>query len=258
MENQELDPATFSDVPSRTLQDLGVQGDVANGRRTNRVKRDEPGWHATLAVIVALALYVTLPPKLTFGPVWIAPALVGALLIPLSILAPYRREESKVVRAASLVLIAILNVFNAASVVLLIHEVVFVPHGHKPPDASQLFVFGAQIWTTNILVFGLWYWELDSGGPGPRAEVQSAMRFRKADFLFPQMSRGGTDIACVDETWKPMLLDYMYIAFTNALAFSPADTMPLSRMAKMLMTIEATISFITIAFVFARAIGIIQ
>lgn len=228
--------------------------------RTHRdTPHEEPRWHASLAVIAALALYITLPPKLTFGPVWVAPVLIGALLLPLSIFAPSRHQETRLQRAASIALIAILNFFNVASIALLIHALLFqTKSAHAALTARELFVVGAQIWLTNILVFAQWYWELDGGGPEPRAHATSATEFRSADFLYPQMALDSERVACAERMWKPMFLDYIYLAFTNALAFSPTDTMPLSRTAKVLMMLQALISFLTIAVIFARVINIIE
>ena len=119
---------------------------------------------------------------------------------------------------------------------------------------------GAQIWFTNILVFALWFWELDGGGPDARAHANAATEFRNADFLFPQIqltiASSGLS-SCIDPLWKPQFLDYLYVAFTTSAAFSPADVQPLSRWAKALMGTEALISLITIAIVLARAISVI-
>ena len=227
-------------------------------RKHREIPHEEPRWHSSLAVIAGLALYMTLPPKLTFGPVWVAPVLIGVVLLPLSIFAPSRHQETKVQRAASIVLIATLNFFNIASVILLVHALVFHQQGHAAATARELFLAGAQIWITNILVFAQWFWELDGGGPEPRAHATSACEFREADFLYPQMALDAERVACAEGLWKPMFVDYLYLAFTNALAFSPTDTMPLSRMAKMLMMVQALISFITIAVIFARTINIIE
>lgn len=228
-------------------------------RKHLETPREEPRWHSSLAVLAGLALYITLPPKLTFGPVWVAPALIGAVLLPLSIFAPSRHQETRGQRVASIILIAILNFFNIASIALLVHALLFQPKSaHSTLTAHELFTVGAQIWLTNILVFAQWYWELDGGGPEPRAHATSATEFREADFLFPQMSLDRERVACAETMWKPMFLDYLYLAFTNALAFSPTDTMPLSRQAKALMMVQATISFITIAVIFARVINIIE
>jgi hypothetical protein len=223
--------------------------------------RHEPRWHASLAVLAAVLLYITLPPRLTIGPTWIAPVLVLVLLIPLSILAPHRHIETRRSRFASIVLIAIVNFFNLASVLLLIASF-FRPETRVLHSPGFLLRIGAQIWFTNILVFALWYWELDADGPDSRAHASSATEVLNADFLFPQMQMsiaGGEAMAnCIDPRWKAQFFDYFYLAFTTATAFSPADVVPLSRWAKALMTAEALISLITIAIVLARAISLIE
>lgn len=218
--------------------------------------RDEPRWHASLAAIAALALYITLPPKLTFGPIWI-PYVVMGLLILLTVVSPTRHEETDLQRIASIVLIIIINVLNVASVVLLIVDLLYKPNHVVTGSGLALLKNGSQIWITNLLVYALWYWEIDGGGPEPRAHANSATEFTKADFLFPQMTFSDERIACIERAWKPKFLDYLYLAFTNALAFSPADVFPISRLAKMMMLAEALTSFITIAIILARAIGII-
>jgi hypothetical protein len=220
----------------------------------------EPRWHASLAVLAAMLLYITLPPRLTIGPIWAAPAIILLLLIPLSILVPRRHRETRRTRFLSIFLIAIVNFFNLASVLLLIGGL-FHPERATTHSAGLLLRTGAQIWATNILVFSLWFWELDGDGPDARAHASSATEVENADFLFPQMqlslvSDSGAN--CIDPNWKPRFLDYLYLAFTNSTAFSPTDVMPLSRWAKVLMTFEALISLITIAIVIARSINAIS
>jgi uncharacterized membrane protein len=219
----------------------------------------EPRWHASLAVIAALALYMALPERLTIGPLWVAPALVLGLLVPLSILVPRRHRETRRTRFASILLIAVVNFFNVASIFLLIYAFLH-PSKTIVPTASDLLLHGMEIWLTNILVFALWFWELDGGGPDTRAHATAAIEVRDADFLFPQMGLMVAGGSCdfLPPTWKPMFLDYLYVAFTNSTAFSPADTMPLSILAKMLMLLESLISLVTIAVVIARAISLIQ
>jgi hypothetical protein len=223
------------------------------------VPRHEPRWHASLAILAAVALYVTLPPRLIIGPSWVAPVLVLILLIPLSIFAPRRHSETRKTRFWSIVIIAIVNFFNLASVLLLIASF-FEPAKIAEHHAGLLLRTGAQIWFTNILVFSLWFWEIDGDGPDARAHANAATEFSNADFLFPQMqmsiASGGAP-TCIDPLWKPQFFDYFYLAFTNATAFSPADVMPLSVWAKALMGAEALISLITIAIVLARAISLI-
>ena len=207
-----------------------------------------------------MALYITLPPRLIIGPVWAAPVLVLLLLVPLSVLAPRRHRETRRTRFWSILLIAIVNFFNLASVLLLVGGL-FRPERAALHSAAMLLRTGMQIWLTNILVFGLWYWELDGDGPDARAHANAATEFQNADFLFPQMQMtiaSGGSSTCIDPLWKPQFYDYLYLSFTNSTAFSPADVMPLSRWAKALMTVEALISLITIAIVLARSISLIS
>jgi hypothetical protein len=220
----------------------------------------EPRWHASLAVLAAMLLYITLPPRLTIGPIWAAPAIILLLLVPLSILVPRRHRETRRTRFWSILLIAIVNFFNLASVLLLINGL-FHPERATTHSAGLLLRTGAQIWATNILVFSLWFWELDGDGPDARAHASSATEVENADFLFPQMQlsiAGGGGARCIEANWKARFLDYLYLAFTNSTAFSPTDVMPLSRWAKTLMTFEALISLITIAIIVARSINAIS
>lgn len=228
--------------------------------QNRNVEEREPRWHASLAVLAAVALYITLPPRLTIGPVWFAPLLVLLVLVPLSVLAPRRHEETRRMRFWSIFLIAIVNFFNLTSVLLLVASL-FHPEKAAAHSAATLLRTGLQIWLTNILVFALWYWELDGGGPAMRAQADAATDVEGADFLFPQMQMaiaGKAAPPCIDAYWKPQFYDYLYLSFTDSTAFSPADVMPLSRWAKALMTVEALISLITVVIVLARSISIIS
>lgn len=226
----------------------------------NAAVRHEPRWHASLAVLAALLLYITLPPKLTIGPVWVAPLIVLIVLVPLSILAPHRHKETARMRFWGIFLIATVNFFNIASVALLIYSFFHPSKVVAPASAAALLLHGLQIWFTNILVFGLWFWELDGGGPDVRAHASAAAEVRNADFLFPQMSLMANpgESQFINSSWRPQFFDYLYVAFVNSTAFSPADTMPLSRMAKFLMLVEAMMSLITVAIVLARSVSLIQ
>ncbi|MGR4065371.1 MAG: hypothetical protein ACLQPV_07970 [Vulcanimicrobiaceae bacterium] len=236
----------------------GEPGAQYPGIRVHRsTPSDEPRWHASVAVLAAMVLYATLPERLVLGPVWILPLIVLVVLVPLSVFAPSRHAETDWQRAASIFLIAVLNFFNVASVVLLVYYLLFSKN-HADFAGQDILRHGTQIWLTNVIVFALWYWELDCGGPEPRAHAEAATEFREADFLFPQMMLDPARIACVEQGWKPLFLDYLYLAFTDATAFSPTDVMPITRLAKMLMLLEATISLVTIAIILARAINIIS
>lgn len=207
----------------------------------------EPRWPASLAVVAALVLYLILPDRLVVGPKWVVPALELALLLPLTVTTPHRhRNETRFGRYTSLFLVALVNAANVASLVLLVH---FLLGGGKT-DGRELIVSSLEIYVTNVLIFGLWYWELDQGGPGARLMPDPA----KPDFVFPQQN--SPDLA--EKGWRPGFVDYLYVSFTNATAFSPTDTMPLRQRAKLLMGIQAAASLITVALVAARAVNILS
>ena len=154
-----------------------------NGSQQDSAGREsmEPRWPASLAVAAALLLYMTLPGTLTIGPGWVIPALEAALLIPLTVRAPYRhRGEVRLIRYASLLLIALVNLAVVASLALLVNLVL----SGEAVTGRQLIFSGIQIWLTLILVFSLWYWEVDRGGPGIRGQADQA----DPDFLFPQLA----------------------------------------------------------------------
>ena len=207
----------------------------------------EHRWPVALVVVFTISIQYLLPAELVFQPQWIAPTIEVALLIGICIASPRRiKSNSRGVRTAGLVLAALMSIGNAHQAVRLIVGIV---DGSDGFDASQLLLAGAGIWLTNIVVFALWYWELDRGGPAARA---NGVR-EHPDFLFPQMHREHSP-----REWEPSFFDYLYVAFTNATAFSPTDTLPLSLWAKMTMMAQAAISLMIGALVIARAIGILQ
>src|SRR5579884_1974232 len=196
-----------------------------------RRHRHEPRWPASLAVVAALALYVVLPDSFIIRPRWLVPVLEGALVVPLTVGRPYRHpEEASVLRALAVALIALINLANVVSVGLLVQRLLAGTHA----SGRTLLYSAVAIWLTNVIVFGLWFWELDRGGPARRKTAGEL----RPDFLFPQMV--SPEVA--PSGWRPAYLDYLYVAFTNATAFSPTDTMPLSVMAKTLMTVESLVS----------------
>ena len=135
---------------------------------------------------------------------------------------------------------------NTASAAKLIHHLIT----SQITTASELLASGGSIWLTNIVIFSLWYWDLDRGGPGARAEAKESY----PDFIFPQMS----DPDYAPRHWHPNFFDYLYVSFTNASAFSPTDVLPLSRWAKMLMLVQSTTSLLTVGLVIARAVNILK
>jgi hypothetical protein len=150
-------------------------------------------------------------------------------------------------RTIMLGVIAILSVANTGSIVLLVKLIVDGSH----VDGHQLIRAAIHIWCTNVLTFGLAYWQLDSGGPVARRGTALAQR---PDFLFPQM----TAPEFAEKDRRPLFLDYIYVAFTNAVAFSPTDAMPLTRTAKTLMLVQSGASLLLLAMVAARAVNILK
>ncbi|MGH9103873.1 MAG: hypothetical protein ACRDYD_12960 [Acidimicrobiales bacterium] len=207
----------------------------------------EPRWPASLAVAAAVALTVTLPDPLLYGPRWVLPAVEAVIVLPLSVVAPFRhRNEPVTVRWLSFVLIGVAEVANLISLVLLVRSIL----RGSSASGSQLVVAAVQIYVTNVLLFALWFWELDRGGPGARMRQDH----REPDFLFPQM----VTPEAAPRSWTPGFTDYLYVSFTNATAFSPTDTMPLTPTSKMLMLVESVAALLTVAVVAARAVNILK
>jgi hypothetical protein len=222
-----------------------------------RATAGETRWQVALVTAAAIALELPVPGRLDLArPTWVMPAVQGALLVALVVANPHRiNRESTVLRWLSLTLAALLSLANAWAAAALVDQLV---HGTGKPGsvldtAAPLLVTGGAIWLTNVIVFALWYWEFDRGGPVARALATAK---RPPDFLFPQMTLD--DPHLMPKDWEPAFADYLYLAFTNATAFSPTDTLPLSRWAKMAMTLQSAVSLVTAALVIARAVNILQ
>jgi hypothetical protein len=155
-------------------------------------------------------------------------------------------EQMGVRRETELVLLGILTAANA----LLVFAVIASLVSGDEKSGSQLLLKSVTVWGSNVVTFGLWYWIVDGGGPVSRLESSTAPN----DFQFPQMEN--PDLAPKD--WRPHLMDYVYVSFTNALAFSPTDAMPLTHRAKLLMLSESAMSALTILLVTARAVNIFK
>jgi hypothetical protein len=214
-----------------------------------RPTQGEVRWPAALAVAAAVGLQIPLPGReVLIHPVWMLPVLEALLLMALVIANPHRiNTESRLLRMLGLTVAALLSLANAWSVARLIIGLVQGTAGGTP---GPLLVTGGIIWLTNVIVFGLWYWELDRGGPVARAHADRMY----PDFQFAQMA--APQLAPPD--WEPAFGDYFYLAFTNAAAFSPTDVLPMSRWAKMAMTLQASVSIVTVALVVARAVNILK
>jgi uncharacterized membrane protein len=206
----------------------------------------EPFWPAQLAAAAALLLYLTLPHALIMGPKWLVPGVEGILLLGLVITTPTRHhKQSSGLRAVIIGMVGLVSLTTLISLALLAH---FLLDGSHARGHALLFA-GVVLWLTNVLIFGIWYWELDRGGPARR--LQTSPR-DAPDFLFPQTA--DTQLA---PGWRPGFADYLYTSYTNATAFSPTDTLPLTAMAKCLMAAQSLIALTTILLVVARAVNVL-
>ncbi len=208
----------------------------------NPARKPEPRWLALVAMLAAALVYGALPSYLSAGPHWLLLAVMAAVVA--SAIVSHRIEHHAADRFFGFLASGVLTLALVWSLALLVgaipkHEI----------DAKILLRSATALWVTNVLVFALWYWRLDAGGPHQRAQRG---RHRQGAFLFPQMN-----LADREHDWSPHFVDYLFLAFNTSTALSPADTAALSRWAKVLMMIQATISLTIIALLAARAVNIL-
>ncbi|WP_327633842.1 hypothetical protein OHB24_28075 [Kribbella sp. NBC_00482] len=206
-------------------------------------------WPASLAVVAVLVLQVLVPTQINALPRWLMPVLGGLLLLPLVWMNPFHlRRDEPWLRSVELVLLAILVAVNA----YYLAGMIFFLNNGDANEGKVLVKSALLIWVTNVVAFAVWYWEIDRGGPFARAP-EHERETERADLLFPQMT--------VDlpgwKGWLPGFTDYLYVALTNATAFSPTDTLPLTARTKTLMGIQSAIALLTVAIVAARAVNVL-
>jgi uncharacterized membrane protein len=207
----------------------------------------ERRWPMALAVLVAVALQFSLPDRHVLSPTLLLPSVEVCLLVVLMIADPGRIDRrSDMLRRVMLALVVVMTLDNVAAVVELVKAIL-----DDDPDstATVLLGTGAAIWLTNIIAFSLWYWLLDRGGPAERA----AGTGQAPGFVFSEMQNP----EYVDDGWVPVYADYLYLAFTNATAFSPTDTLPVKRWAKMAMMVQSALSLVIAVMIIARAVNIL-
>lgn len=202
--------------------------------------RQAPRWEAVIAALAIGTAYAILPDDLRLGPRWLLAALIVLFNIPLA----WSRYAGnyRLTRIFGFALTALATAANTVSAIFLIAR---LPSGKTP--ATHLLRDGALIWGINILVFAIWYWEIDCGGPHAR----HMKRYTSTDFLFPQFTTPDAD----ETNWAPRFLDYLFLSFNTSSAFSPTDTLVLSRPPKVLMMIQSLISIAVIAVLISRAIN---
>ena len=215
---------------------------------TNAPKRLEPRWPAMLALLAVGLLHLAIPESLSIGPDWLLITVVGVLLIPTAW--ARQRGLDNLNKILGYVLASIVTLDMVWSLGLLLAAL--PSHRESPQD---LLRSASALWITNILVFASWYWRLDAGGPRAR-ELRGV--HTDGAFLFPQMTRfqhGKSEAP--EQSWSPGFVDYLFLAFNTSTAFSPTDSPVLSSWAKILMMIQALISFATVALLAARAVNIL-
>jgi hypothetical protein len=204
----------------------------------------ESRWPPLIALVVATALYATLPGDLILGGGWLR-WLVPALLVGLIIVAAVRPvAESDRRRHLGITLAGLITLANASAIALLVYGI--VTEGGF--EGRYLIVAAVQVWFTNVIVFALWFWEIDGGGPRHRAEAPAGPH----DFLFAQYQ------VPEPQAWRPTFPDYLFLAITNATSFAPADVLPLRHRVKALMAVESLLSLLVLVIIAARAIALLD
>lgn len=214
----------------------------------HHIDKPEPRWQALLAFLAIAAIYLALPRDLIVGPTWLLPTLIVGLLIPTML--SHRGGKHSLNRALGLIINGITTLALIGSVVLLVRA---LPTHREAP--LQLLRSGGILWITNVIVFALWYWRLDGGGPTVRHEQK---KFGSTSFLFPQMQIPHDErnqFACAH--WRPRFVDYLFVAFTQSSTFGPTDAPLLARWAKVLAMIQIFMSLSIVVLLISRAVGVL-
>jgi hypothetical protein len=218
------------------------------GSPRNHIDKPEPRWQALLALLAVGGIYLALPRSLIIGPTWLLPTLIVVLLVPTVV--SHRTGRRPLNRVLGMIISAITTVALIGSVVLLVR---FLPSHREDP--IRLLISGAELWLTNVLVFAVWYWRLDGGGPTVRQERRE---FGSRSFLFPQMQIEKTERGRFEcEGWRPLFVDYLFVAFTQSSTFGPTDAPLLARWAKVFAMIQVFISLSIVILLISRAVGVL-
>jgi hypothetical protein len=213
-----------------------------------KIDKPEPRWQALLALLAVGGIYVALPRALIAGPKWVLPIFIVVLTAPTVV--AHRMGKQSLNRILGIVVSGVITVALIASVALLVAA---VPTHKEEPVA--LLRSGAELWLTNVLVFALWYWRLDGGGPTARRHRQE---FGSCSFVFPQMQ-----IEKIERTrfecqgWRPHFIDYLFIALTTSSTFGPTDAPLLARWAKIFTMLQIAISLTIMIVLISRAVGVL-
>jgi hypothetical protein len=215
---------------------------------SDRIDKPEPRWQVILALLAIGGIHLALPRWFIVGPIWLLPGVIVVLLVPT--IMSHRTGRQSLNHALGILINAIITIALIGSVALLVTT---LPSHKETP--LRLLGSGAALWLTNILVFALWYWRLDGGGPNVRDQHRE---FGSRSFVFPQMQ-----IEKIErnhfrvERWRPGFVDYLFIAFTQSSTFGPTDAPLLARWAKLLVMCQIFISMSIVVLLISRAVGIL-
>ena len=214
----------------------------------DRIDKPEPRWQALLAFVAVAGIYLALPKNLIVGPIWLLPTLILGLLLPTVV--SHRSGKRSLNRVLGILINGITTIALVASVGLLVKS---LPSRREAP--LELLFSGALLWLTNVIVFALWYWRLDGGGPTARHEHPT---FGSKSFLFPQMQLEKSERGRFEcEGWRPIFVDYLFIAFTQSSTFGPTDAPLLARWAKVFAMVQVFISLSIVILLISRAVGVL-
>src|ERR1041384_2402490 len=210
------------------------------------IDKPEPRGQTVAAVLAIGAIYLALPRNVVVGPVWLLPTVIVVLLVPT--LVSHRVGKQSLNRLLGFIINGITTLALIGSVILLVR---LLPTHRESP--LQLLRSGGLLWLTNVIVFALWYWRLDGGGPTLRHKQR---KFGSKSFLFPQMQIEKDErhrFACA--RWRAGFVDYLFVAFTQSATFGPTDAPLLARWAKVLAMIQILISLTIVILLISRAVG---
>jgi hypothetical protein len=214
----------------------------------NHVDKPEPRWQALLALAAVGGIYMALPKTLILGPTWLLPAFIAVSLAPTIV--AHRMGRHSFNHVLGIVNSSIITLALIGSVMLLVKA---LPSHQEEP--VRLLVSGAELWLTNVLVFALWYWRLDGGGPTVREKNPELVN---TAFVFPQMQIEKIERKRFSvEHWRPGFVDYLFIAFSQSSTFGPTDAPILAHWAKLLAMVQVFISLCIVILLISRAVGVL-
>ena len=218
------------------------------GDPVGKIDRPEPRWQVMLALLAVGGIYVALPRDLIAGPKWVLPIFIAVLITPTVV--GHRMGKQSLNRVLGIIINSVITIALIGSVALLVAA---VPKHKEEP--VTLLASGAELWFTNVLVFALWYWRLDGGGPTARRQHHE---FGSRSFVFPQMQIEKVERGRFEcQGWRPHFVDYLFIAWTTSSTFGPTDAPLLARWAKILAMVQIGISLTIVIVLISRAVGVL-